>query len=95
MGPFYMPISSAPRDQPVDAWDNRSRICVKATRLSYFLTGALSDAEAVPSWRLRDVISVRDVPADALDLGEFELWNPCFPMLVHRSNLWYDAVALR
>ncbi len=58
-----------------------------------FLTGSLSDAEAVPSWRFRGGISVRDVPADALDLGEFELWNPSFWMLVHRSNLGYDAVA--
>ena len=62
---------------------------------SFFLAGLLPDAKALPSRRFRDGISVRDVPADALDLGEFELRNPRFPMLVHRPNLVYDTVNWR
>ncbi len=71
-----------------------SKPAVKRSK-GIFLADSLAYAEAVPSWRSRGGISVRDVPADVLDVGEFELWDPCFPMLVHRPNLVYDAVAWR
>ncbi len=52
-----------------------------------FLAGSLSDAKAVASWRFRHGVAVRDVPSYRLDLGELELWNPGFSMLVHRFDL--------
>ena len=63
------------------------------SRNGLFLTGLLADTEAVLSGCSRGGISVGEVPADASDLGEPVLWDPCFSMFAHRPNLAYDAVA--